>query len=360
MDVFGTVYVGFSGNSFYYVQYNANDPQASAPTYFPIGATYTSAQQVTLNDVTPNAAIYYTIDGSTPSTNSNLYGGAITVGSGSETINSITVASGYSPSSVSSASYIVNLTEPQAAIPTFSPLGGTFTSAQSVTISDTTPTAAIYYTTDGSTPTAGSTQYSTAITVSTSETIQAIAVASGYTNSSIGSAAFTINLPLPSFSLGISPTSLTVQSGGQATATVTVTPSNGFNSSVTFACTGLPSGATCSFSPAQVTPAGSAAPTQLTIAASSTSAASQRRSAPFAPEAALAATIFLLGWKRRSLLKIVLVVLLTFAGFAPVSGCGGGSGSSSGQQTQPINATVTVTATSGSLQQTGTIALTLN
>jgi hypothetical protein len=74
----------------------------------------------------------------------------------------------------------------------------------------------------------------------------------------------------------------------------------------------------------------------------------------------LAATIFLLGWKRRSLLKIVLVVLLTFAGFAPVSGCGGGSGSSSGQQTQPINATVTVTATSGSLQQTGTIALTLN
>jgi hypothetical protein len=160
--------------------------------------------------------------------------------------------------------------------------------------------------------------------------------------------------------MGISPTSLTVQSGGQATATVTVTPSNGFNSSVTFACTGLPSGATCSFSPAQVTPAGSAAPTQLTIAASSTSAASQRRSAPFVPEAALAATIFLLGWKRRSLLKIVLVVLLTFAGFAPVSGCGGGSGSSSGQQTQPINATVTVTATSGSLQQTGTIALTLN
>ena len=360
MDVFGTVYVGFSGNSFYYVQYNANDPQASAPTYFPIGATYTSAQRVTLNDVTPNAAIYYTIDGSTPSTNSNLYGGAITVGSGSETINAITVASGYSPSSVSSASYIVNLTEPQAAIPTFSPLGGTFTSAQSVTISDTTPTAAIYYTTDGSTPTAGSTQYSTAITVSASETIQAIAVASGYTNSSIGSAAFTINLPPPSFSMGISPTSLTVQSGGQATATVTVTPSNGFNSSVTFACTGLPSGATCSFSPAQVTPAGSAAPTQLTIAASSTSAASQRRSAPFAPEAALAATIFLLGWKRRSLLKIVLVVLLTFAGFAPVSGCGGGSGSSSGQQTQPINATVTVTATSGSLQQTGTIALTLN
>jgi hypothetical protein len=357
-DIFGTVYVGFGGNSFYYVQYNANDPQASAPTFFPIGATYTSAQEVTLNSSTPNAAIYYTIDGSTPTTNSNLYGGAITVPPGSETINAITVASGYSPSSVSSASYIVNVTEPQAATPTFDPNGGTFTSAQTVAIGDTTSNALIYYTTDGSAPTAGSTQYTGSISVSTTETIKAIGIASGYTNSSIGSAAFTINLPAPSFTIGILPASLTVQSGSSGSVTVTVTPSNGFNSAVSFACSGLPSGVMCSFNPQTVTPSGSAITTQMAVTASSTVGALHRRSTPFAPEAALAATIFLLGWKRRSLIWAVLFVVLTFAGFAPASGCGGGS--SSGQQTQPIQATVTVTATAGSLIQTGTVALTVN
>ena len=356
-DVFGTVYVGFSGNSYYYVQYNANDPLASAPTFSPAAGTYTSPQEVTISDSTPNATIYYTIDGSAPTTNSNLYGGAIAIPSGTETINALVVASGYAPSSVASAAYTINVTEPQAATPTFNPNGGTFTSAQSVTISDTTPNALIYYTTDGSTPTTSSTQYSNPISVPTTETIQAVAAASGYTNSSIGSAAFTVNLPPPSFTMGISPASLTIQSGGQGSVTVTVTPSNGFNSAVSFACSGLPSGVTCSFNPQQVTPSGSAITTQLTLAASTTVGALHRRSAPFLPETALAATIFLLGWKRRSLIWAVLFVVLTFAGFAPASGCGGGSSST---PPPPVQATITVSATSGTLQQTDTVALTVN
>jgi hypothetical protein len=355
-DVFGAVYVGFSGNSYYYVQYNANDPPASAPVFFPIGATYQSAQAVTITSSTPNAAIYYTIDGSTPTTDSYLYGGAIAVATGTETINAIAVASKYSPSSVNTAGYIIN--PKQTATPTFNPNGGTFTSAQTVTISDTTSNAMIYFTNDGTMPTAASTQYSNAITVSTTETIRAIAIASGYTNSSIGTAAFTINLPPPTFSIGIQPVSLTVQSGSSGIVTVTVTPANGFNSAVSFACSGLPSGTSCSFSPQQVSPSGSAASTQLTVAAIATTAAMHRRSLPFMPETALAATIFLLGWKRRSLIWAVLFVVLTFAGFAPASGCG--SGSSSTPPPPPVQATVTVTATSGSLQQTGTFSLTVN
>jgi len=357
-DVFGTVYVGFSGNSFYYVQYNSNDPQASSPTFTPAGASYTSAQQVTLASITPNAAIYYTTDGSTPTTNSNLYGGAITVTSGPETINALTVASGYAPSGISTATYTITATLPTAATPTFNPNGGTFTSAQTVTISDTTPNALIYYTTNGDTPTAGSTQYSSSISVSATETIQAIAVASGYTNSNVGSAAFTINLPAPSFSIGIQPATLTIQSGSSGSVTVTATPANGFSGAVSFACSGLPTGATCSFSPTQVTLSGAAASTQLTVAANSNVGQVQHRSAPFIPEAALAATILLLGWKRKSLIWAVLFVVLTFAGFAPASGCGGGSTPT--QRNPPVNATVTVTATSGSMQQTGTFALTIN
>ena len=82
-----------------------------------------------------------------------------------------------------------------AATPTYSTGTGTYTTAQTVTISDTTPGATIYYTTNGTTPTTASTVYSGAITVPATpgtETIQAIAVASGYTNSPVASAVYTI------------------------------------------------------------------------------------------------------------------------------------------------------------------------
>jgi arabinogalactan endo-1,4-beta-galactosidase len=81
-----------------------------------------------------------------------------------------------------------------AATPTFSPAGGTYTTAQTVTISDSTSGATIYYTTDGTTPTTASSVYSSAIsipaTTATTETIEAIAVASGYTNSAVASAVY--------------------------------------------------------------------------------------------------------------------------------------------------------------------------
>jgi RHS repeat-associated protein len=85
---------------------------------------------------------------------------------------------------------------PTAATPTFSPVAGTYTTAQSVTLSDSTGGATIYYTTDGTTPTASSTRYASAITISSTETLEAIAIISGYTNSAVASAAYTINIPV--------------------------------------------------------------------------------------------------------------------------------------------------------------------
>jgi hypothetical protein len=78
------------------------------------------------------------------------------------------------------------------ATPSFSPGGGSYTTAQSVTISDATSGATIHYTTNGSTPTASSATYSGAINVASTTTLEAIAVLSGSTNSAVANATFTI------------------------------------------------------------------------------------------------------------------------------------------------------------------------
>jgi Chitobiase/beta-hexosaminidase C-terminal domain len=80
----------------------------------------------------------------------------------------------------------------RAAIPTLSPAAGTYSGAQSVSISDATPGATIYYTMNGTTPTASSIQYTGPITVSSTETLEAVAVATEAPNSAVASAAYTI------------------------------------------------------------------------------------------------------------------------------------------------------------------------
>jgi len=71
--------------------------------------------------------------------------------------------------------------------PLFSPPGNTYAPGQMITITDPTPGAVIYYTTDGSTPTSKSPIYIGPITLNSSQTISALAVAVGYTNSEIQS-----------------------------------------------------------------------------------------------------------------------------------------------------------------------------
>ena len=89
----------------------------------------------------------------------------------------------------------VSLALQVAATPTFSPVAGTYTGTQTVTISSTTSGGTIYYTTDGTTPTHGSSSISNGGTVSvaSSLTLKAIESASGYNDSAVGSAAYTIN-----------------------------------------------------------------------------------------------------------------------------------------------------------------------
>ena len=167
---------------------------ATAPVFSPRAGTYTSTQSVTITDSTAGAAIYYTTDGTTPTTSSSLYSGPITVSS-TKGFKAIATAPGYSKSAVTSASYTI-------AVPTpiFTPKGGTYTSVQSITITDSMPGASIHFTTDGTTPTTASNLYGGPITVLTTQTIKAMAVASGYSNSAVNSATYTIAAASPVFS----------------------------------------------------------------------------------------------------------------------------------------------------------------
>ena len=166
--------------------------QVAAPTFMPAGGTYSESQQVTISCATSGASIYYTTDGTTPTVSSMPYTGAIAVSS-SKTIKAIAVKSGMTDSAVAGAAYTIGAVAEKAATPTFSVPSGTYTDTQSVEISCATSGASIYYTTDGTVPTASSTLYTGAITVSSSKTIKAIAVKSGMTDSDVAGAAYTID-----------------------------------------------------------------------------------------------------------------------------------------------------------------------
>ena len=243
------------------------ESQVAAPSFSPAQGTYPTSQTVTISTTSAGATIYYTTNGTPPTKSSTEYTAPIPV-STTTTIQAIAVASGFFDSTVSSATYTIG-SATATATPVFSLASGTYSSAQNVTISDATPGAAIYYTTNGTAPTTASTLYVGAITVSSSETIKAIAVAPAYSQSAVATAAYTITSSTePDFSLTAASASMAIPFGGQGTSVITVTPKNGFASAVQLSCSvsGPAPMPTCAFSPTSVTPGASAVTSTLTIA----------------------------------------------------------------------------------------------
>jgi Legume lectin domain/Chitobiase/beta-hexosaminidase C-terminal domain len=188
----GKVYVGAAEEVDVYGLL-AGSPTVAAPVINPASESFTGTVSVTITDSTNGATIYYTTDGSTPTTSSLQYSGAISV-STTETISAIGSATGSLTSPVVTQSYKL---QTQTLMPTFSPPAGSYATAQNVTISDATVASKIYYTTDGTTPSpgAGTTQlYFAPITVGASQTISAVATDTNLSNSPVASSTYAINL----------------------------------------------------------------------------------------------------------------------------------------------------------------------
>ena len=166
-------------------------PQTVAkPTATPAGGNYTSAQTVTLVSTTEGAAIRYTLNGTTPTASSTLYSSPITI-SETRTLKAIAIKAGMTNSDILTATYTI--TPPGKVVqPVATPAEGTYPTTQTVSLTSVTTGADIHYTLDGTTPTTGSTKYSSPITISETKTLKAIAVKASMTNSDILTAIYTI------------------------------------------------------------------------------------------------------------------------------------------------------------------------
>jgi Legume lectin domain/Chitobiase/beta-hexosaminidase C-terminal domain len=168
--------------------------QATAPLFSPTAGTYSGTQAITLTDATPGSSIFYTLDKTTPGTAAGgstlLYSTPISVAT-SETITALATASGFTTSAANSAAYVINATLPIAPTPIIAPGTGSFTSAQTVTITDSGAT--IFYTLDGSAPSTTSTKYAAPFIVSATTTVGAMATEAGFSNSATAQSVITIN-----------------------------------------------------------------------------------------------------------------------------------------------------------------------
>ena len=257
---------------------------------------------------------------------------------------------------------------------TFTAYSGTTSAAQTVTLSNTgnapltitsislggTNASSFTQTNTCSTSVAAgsnctiSVKFSPAATGSFSATLSVIDNAAGSPHTSALSGTATL---APTFTVSATPSSATVNRGGAANYSVTVTAQNGtFPNAVVLTATGIPTGATVTFLPASVTPGSTSATSTLTIQTSSTSAEvrTNRSLAPLGVPALALLGIFFLPRRVLKRWLVIGVILFSMAGLIGVlSGCGGSS-------SPPQTYTITVTGTSGTTTSSSTVSLTVN
>ncbi|HPG59136.1 MAG TPA: chitobiase/beta-hexosaminidase C-terminal domain-containing protein, partial [Candidatus Wallbacteria bacterium] len=162
----------------------------SPPVFKPVGSSvYTSTQEVELICATPGATIYYTVDGGVPTKAGLKYENPVTV-SKTTTIKAFAVKDGMADSEISEARYPIRF---PVAEPAFSFAGGTYETTLEVTITTSTEGARIYYTLDGTTPSAANgTLYSSPLQITRPLDIKAVAVKDEMGDSAVIAAAYVV------------------------------------------------------------------------------------------------------------------------------------------------------------------------
>jgi hypothetical protein len=156
---------------------------AAAPVFDPPSGSYPAPLTVTITSATPTAKIAYTPNGSIPSEFA-AYTGPITL-TASGKIYALAQETGFTSSPTVETAYTL---QPAAATPALSVAAGNCNSTLTVTMADSTAGAMIYYTTNGNEPTVASAKYAGPVTVTAHEVLKAVAIARGYSPSTVGTA----------------------------------------------------------------------------------------------------------------------------------------------------------------------------
>ena len=162
-----------------------------------VKVTFTALVQPKTGTGEPEGTVAFTVDGKALATAPVDSTAHATASSSALTVGSHAIKATYSGDTnftTSSGTLTETINTPTTASPAFSPAAGSYTTVQTVSISDATPHASIYYTTNGTTPSKTSTLYSKALSIATTTTLKAIAMATGLANSGVASATYTINL----------------------------------------------------------------------------------------------------------------------------------------------------------------------
>jgi beta-glucanase (GH16 family) len=167
-------------------------PLVATPTFDPSPGTYSSPVAVTLSDSTENTVIYYTTNGSTPTTASRKYNGAPIDVTKTEDIDAIAAVGHDEQSAVASATY--KIVAGTAAPPTVS-TSPARNGAAIATLRTNSAGATIYYTLDGTAPTTSSAVYEAPILIDSELTLSAIAVAPGLARSPVTYQSFSVSVP---------------------------------------------------------------------------------------------------------------------------------------------------------------------
>ena len=189
--------------------------KVGAPSLSPAPGVFTSAQTVTVSDVTPSATLNYTTNGAEPTASDPIVaaGGTISIG----TVTTLRIKGwrvGWTTSDTTVATYRFNLGT--VATPVLTAPGGLYTSLQAVALSTTTGGATIRYTLDGTDPTLLSRVYTAPILVEHPLTVKARAFKADWTSSAVASGTYTFDfgtVDIPTLS----------PPGGQYATTQTVT-----------------------------------------------------------------------------------------------------------------------------------------